>query len=155
MNLVAQSESYRTSSHFHSGTGDSAPGPIRPFEPGEAAREQLIIQKLGKNGWGRWQYFRQCFSGGWGERGQKPLSPKSQEAFFSTLHALQFPHGAKPSLFLTDDGHLELAWRDAGGKAIQIEFGPAESEIYLESEAFEATVPNRELSDWVRERVNA
>ncbi len=155
MDLLTPPDHYRTSSHFHSGTGDSSPGRIRSFEPGEAACEKLVLAKLGKNGWGRWQYFRKCFSGGWGERGQKPLSPKSQEAFFATLSILEFPASAKPSLFLTDDGHLELAWRDYEGKAIQIEFGATESEIYLESSAYEATVPNRELSDTVRERLNA
>lgn len=117
--------------------------------------DSLILAKLGKNAWGRWQYFRQCFSGRWGERGQKPLSPRSQEVFFSALASLELPDHAKPSLFLTDEGNLELAWRDAEGRAIQIEFGPAESEIYVESESFEVVVPNRDLPGLLRERFTA
>jgi len=141
--------------HFSFGTGDLAPGRIRAFKPGESASEKLLFAKLGKNGLKRWQYFRETFSGGWGERGQKPLSPKSQAIFFKTLPHLQFPAGAKPSLFLTDAGHLELAWRDTDGKAIQIEFGSSESEIYRESSGYEETVPNRELPEVIRERLNA
>ncbi len=155
MDILAPTAPYTTSSHFLSGTGDSSPGRVRCFEPGEAARERLILSKLGKSGWGRWQYFRQCFSGGWGERRQKPLSPRSQEVFFSTLATLDIPEQATPSLFLTDDGHIELAWRDADGRAVQIEFGAATSELYLESEGFEATVPNRDLPDLLRERLPA
>jgi len=117
--------------------------------------EDLILSKLGKNGWGRWQYFRKCFSGGWDERGQKPLSPRSQEVFFTALASLDLPDHAKPSLFLTDGGNLELAWRDVQGRAVQIEFGPAESEIYVEASEYEATVPNRELAEVIRQRLNA
>lgn len=151
--LLAQTDPYTTSDHFRSGTGDSSPGRVRCFEPGEAARERLILAKLGKGCWGRWQYFRQCFSGAWGEHGQKPLSPRSQEAFFSTLETLDVPEGAKPSLFLTDDGHLELAWRDAVGRAVQIEFGTASSELYLEAEEAEFTVANQNLPALLRERL--
>jgi len=155
MALLDYSEPYLTSKHFCFGTGDFAPRRVRAFEPGESSSETLLLTKLGRNGLRRWQYLRETFSGGWGERGQKPLSPKSQAIFLTTLKTIQFLPGAKPSLFLTDDGHLELAWRDADGKAIQIEFGPAESEIYHESSGYEEIVPNRELPDIVSDRLNA
>ena len=155
MAVIPQSKPYQTSAHFTFGTGDYVSGRVREFKPGESAHERLLLSKLGKNGLKRWQYFRETFSGGWGERGQKPLSPRSQAVFLSTLRTIQFLPGAKPSLFLTDDGHLELAWRDADGKAIQIEFGPAESEIYHESSGYEEIVPNRELPGIVGERLNA
>jgi len=155
MAVITHTKPYQTSEHFTFCTGDYVTGRVRVYSPGESAHEKLLLTKLGKNGLRRWQYFRDTFSGGWGERGQKPLSPKSQAVFLSTLRDIQFLPGAKPSLFLTDDGHLELSWRDADGKVIQIEFGPAESEIYHESSGFEEIIPNRELPDIVNNRLNA
>ena len=38
--------------------------------PGDAAREELVADKLGVHGWKRWQYFRQFYSGRWGDEGQ-------------------------------------------------------------------------------------
>lgn len=124
-------------------SGDSR---ITIRQPGELAREQLIVEKLGVNGWGRWQYFRSFFSGAWGSRGQRPFSPRSQDMLFRALEQIEFPEGSRPSLFLTDEGHCELAWRDAEGGKIQIEFGPREFEVYLENERVEETHPNAELA---------
>jgi len=149
MSVLVNSPSYESSENLVSGTGDFSPSRVTRFEPGEAAKEQLILHKLGNNGWGRWQYFRQCFSGGWGEGKQKPLSPRSQDMFFRALELIDFPEGVTPSLFLTDEGFLELAWRDTDGRATQIEFGSKESEIYIESSGEEFTVPNERLAETI------
>jgi hypothetical protein len=52
------------------------------------------------------------------------------EAFFQFLAAAQFPEGVRPSIFLTDDGGLELAWEDSAGKEVQAAFLPSRIEIY-------------------------
>ncbi len=93
---------YRSAAWLSSGTEESAKPRHRFATPGSAAREALIARKLGVNGWGRWQYFRQCFSGQWGDEGQQPVSPRSQEALLTALEVLEFPAGVTPSLFLTD-----------------------------------------------------
>ena len=115
-------------------------------EPGEAQRDEMLLRKLGVRGWGRLHYFRQIFSGPWGSGEGRPLSPRAVEAFFTFLAAADLPEDSQPSLFLTDDGHLELCWEDCEGKAVQLEFGPRETEIYLESRGLEKSVPNCELA---------
>ena len=123
------------------------------WDPNEA--DEVIRRKLGENGWERWQTFRRSLPGNPGTPKAKSHLTRSEVALLATLESLDFRDEIIPSLFLTDEGRLELAWRDADGKAIQIEFGPAESEIYVEASEYESTVPNRELPDVVRERVNA
>lgn len=119
-------------------------------EPGEFIRDQLLLEKLGERVWGRFHYFRQVFSGPWGRSGEgRPLSPRAVEAFFSFLEDVAIPADRKPSLFLTDDGHLELCWEDAEGKAVQLEFGPNETEIYFESDETEQMVANSRLPEVV------
>lgn len=139
MSALKHSRPYEFSEDFLNETEEAVRPRVISFEPGLAAREQLILKKLGINGWGRWQYFRSCFSDGWGESNQRPLSPRSQEMFFEALKLLQIPEGAKPSVFLTDDGHMELAWKDAEGRAAQIEFGPREFEVYNEATGADAS----------------
>lgn len=126
-------------------TEDSSDSRVYIRQPGDLAREQLIAEKLGVNGWGRWQYFRNFFSGAWGDRGQRPFSPRSQDMLFRALERIEFPDAVRPSLFLTDEGHCELAWRDDEGGAIQLGFGPREFEVYLESAGIEETHPNADL----------
>lgn len=115
--------------------------------PGDAKKEKLVAQKLGMHGWKRWQYFRQHFSGKWGDEGQNPVSPRSQESLLKALEYLEFPAGAKPSLFLTDDGHFELAWRDTENKSVQMEFGPTEFEVFMEATGIEETHLNSLLAE--------
>lgn len=133
---------YQTAPWSSSGTEDSIAPRHRFASPGEAAKEKLVARKLGVHGWKRWQYFRQNFSGRWGDDGQCPVSPRSQDSLLKALEHLDFPPAAKPSLFLTDDGHFELAWRDEQGGSIQMEFGPTQFEIFIESTGVEETHPN-------------
>lgn len=113
----------------------------------DSANEELIARKLGVNGFKRWQYFRQHFSGRWGDEGQSPVSPRSQESLLKALSALDFPASSKPSLFLTDDGFFELVWRDRQGRSVQIEFGSSEFEIFVEGAGIEETHPNSSLAE--------
>ena len=138
---------YQTAPWLSSRTEESLLPRHRIAAPGDMAREQLVARKLGVNGWKRWQYFRQHFSGRWGDEGQCPVSPRSQQSLLKALESLQFPPAIKPSLFLTDDGHFELAWRDADGQSVQIEFGPTEFELFIEGAGIEETHPNRLLGE--------
>ena len=138
---------YQTATWLNSNTEDS----MRPRHwvatLGEAANERLVARKLGVNGFKRWQYFRQHFSGRWGDEGQNPVSPRSQEALLKALESLDFPPTAKPSLFLTDDGYFELAWRDDDGPSVQLEFGPAEFELFMEATGVEESHPHRQMAE--------
>lgn len=120
---------------------------IRMSEPGESEHDELLLDKLGEKGWGRLHYFRNEFSSVWGDGEGRPLSPKSQETFFTFLKFANVSKEENPSLFLTDEGHLEICWEDESGKSIQFEFGPYESELYIESSETELVFPNRELAD--------
>ncbi len=114
--------------------------------PGDAAKEQLVARKLGIHGGKRWQYFRQHFSGRWGDEGQCPVSPRSQDALLKALEFLNFAPAANASLFLTDDGQLERAWKDAEGRAVQMELGSTEFEIFVEGAGVE-THPNSRIGE--------
>ncbi len=114
-------------------------------QPGESEMDDLLISKLGIRGWGRFNYFKQKFSGEWGERKNKPFSPKAASALQKFLELAQFAEGMIPSIFLTEDGHLELAWEDNNGHKIQVEFGNLETEVYLEANETEGTFPNEKM----------
>lgn len=138
---------YQTAPWLNSRTEDSMSPRHWVAALGDTAREQLVARKLGVHGWKRWQYFRQCFSGRWGDEGQCPVSPRSQDSLLKALESLEFPPTAKPSLFLTDDGYFELAWRDAEGHSIQMEFGPTEFELFMEGSGIEETHPNSRIGE--------
>lgn len=140
---------YQTASWLNSCTEESTLPRHRIAPPGDATRERLVARKLGVHGWKRWQYFRQHFSGKWGDEGQLPVSPRSQDSLIKALEVLEFPKSTKPSIFLTDDGHFELAWRDANGGAVQIEFGPSEFEIFMEGSGIEESHPNNAIAEIV------
>ena len=69
------------------------------------------------------------------------MSPRALEAFYRFLEAAQFPQGSVPSVFLTDEGSIELCWEDQGGKALQLEFRPSDIEFYVEADELEESVP--------------
>lgn len=108
--------------------------------PGEADREDLLLKKLGPRGWGRLHHFRYYYQPGWGEGAGRQLSPRALVGFFRFLTVAQFPVGKVPSVFLTDRGGLELAWEDAAGKAVQVEFTPQGAEFYVAANEHEGKV---------------
>lgn len=120
---------------------------VRPATPSEGEREELLLSKLGAKGWGRLHHFRHYYSAGWGDGSGRPLSPRALETFYRFLESAKFPENAKPSLFLTDGGGIELCWEDAAGKAVQVEFQSAEIEFYVEAEESEDSVPNDEAKN--------
>ena len=115
---------------------------VRPAAPSEGEREEMLLSKLGAKGWGRLHHFRHYYSAGWGDGSGRPLSPRALETFYRFLESAKFSENAKPSLFLTDGGGIELCWEDAAGKAVQVEFKSAGIEFYVEANEIEDSVPN-------------
>ncbi|CAN5165595.1 hypothetical protein BH23VER1_BH23VER1_13490 [soil metagenome] len=72
------------------------------------APEEDALEKLGPAGRKRFDGFKAHFSGPWGEGNQRPFSPRTEEIFLRSLQQIKFPPGARPSVFLSDDGFLEL-----------------------------------------------
>lgn len=120
---------------------------VRATVPSEGERDELLLSKLGSKGWGRLHHFRQYYSAGWGNGSGRPLSPRALETFYRFLKVVTFPQTTKPSLFLTDEGWIELCWEDSEGKAIQLEFRSTEIEFYLEAQETEASVPSSEAKE--------
>jgi hypothetical protein len=118
--------------------------------PNNTAREELLLRKLGTRGWGRVHQFRFYFGQGWGETSRPALSPKALDAFFRFLEDVTFPSGKLPSVFLTDEGGLELVWEDAAGQSIQVDFRPQRIEYYRAALDEEGSAPFIELKEVAR-----
>jgi hypothetical protein len=123
---------------------------VRRVAPSEGEREELLLSKLGAKGWGRLHYFRHYYSAGWGGGSGKPLSPRALETFYRFLESAKFPEGSVPSVFLTDEGCIEVSWEDPASKAVQVEFRPAEIEFYVEAQQLEDSVPASEVKELAR-----
>lgn len=87
---------------------------------GLSARAQRV---LGSNGVARFLEFR-SYEDGWdfggGGLALTPQSVAGMERFLASF----FGFGVgEPSLFLSQDGHLILAWEDATDERIEVEFG--------------------------------
>ncbi len=137
---IPHSDTYQLSERL----ANSAPLPaIHTPPPNEVDREEVLLKKLGARGWGRMQHFRNFYQPGWGEMGGKPLSPRATEAFFRFLELVQFPVDCTPSLFLTDQGGLELRW-ECNGIDVQVEFSSEGIELYSAAEEIESFVPHAE-----------
>ena len=124
---------------------------IRMSLPDEAAREELVLSKLGVRAWGRLHHFRHYYSAGWGEHPRKPLSPRALETFFRFLEQVELSTKTTPSLFMTDNGGLELVWEDALDKSVQIEFGSQAIEYFSESRQIEGVVSLSDIPQVARE----
>lgn len=120
-------------------TSNRLPEVVAWTDPGDSAREAVLLSKLGPRGWGRIHEFMHHYGPGWGN-GNRPLSPRALAALCGFLAGFSFPVGITPSVFLTDDGHLELCWEDSVGAAIQLEFGPERVEYYVESRGLEGAI---------------
>lgn len=57
------------------------------------------------------------------------------------LEQVSFRKDANPSVFLSDDGELQLAWNDTDGKAVQLLFGPNSIEVFHEARMREESLP--------------
>ncbi len=142
--LPARQSSYELSDDLR---GSSIPSAIRSSAPNEGEREDLVLKRLGVSAWGRLHHFRNYYSQGWGDGSGKPLSPRALEGFYRFVAAAQLPQHRPPSVFLTDEGTLELCWEDAEGKAIQIEFTQTGAEFFREASGEERLLSFDQLSE--------
>jgi hypothetical protein len=86
---------------------------------------------LGNNNLDRFNKFKE-FLPGWDYGEGKPLSLRS--AAVMQYFANRFSNfTTKPSIFLSTDGNLELAWENNSGQAVELEFFPDKIEYYVES----------------------
>ena len=116
-----------------------------------AEEEELLIQKLGARGWVRLLQFSRFYGPGWGEGQNKQLSPKGQAAFLLFLRQVTFRHDADPSVFLTDEGELELAWEDASGHPVQLVFGRSGIAVFIEGTGRDEQVPHTSIAALAKE----
>jgi len=126
------------------------PSSVRASEPGETAREELLLQKLGIKGWGRVYHFRNFYQYGWGDGSGKALSPRALEAFFEFLKSASFPGAVPPSVFLTDGGGLELCWEEDGKRPVQLEFSSSGIGVYRDKTGTEKVFGLTEASELAR-----
>ena len=140
---VARQDVYRFSDDL---SEDAIPFTESAPNPGEIDRENLVLRKLGVRCWGRLYHFRNFYQHGWGDGHGRTLSPRALEIFYRFIEEAVFPQGINPSLFLTDDGHLELCWDSQCGGAVQVEFTPSGAEYFIERLDSEDTVPFTEIS---------
>jgi hypothetical protein len=87
---------------------------------------------LGENGSRRFQDFSN-YQPGWNLGQGAVLSARSVTITDSFLTRLPELAAYEPSLFLTPEGNLELAWEDRSGSAVEIEFWPDKIEYYVEA----------------------
>lgn len=117
--------------------------------------EQSLLTKLGARGWGRIHHFRNHYNQPWGERRGEPMSPLALDGLTRFVTAATFPAGSQPSVFLTDQGSLELCWEDAQGAACQAEFKATGIEYFVAATGEEATVGLDRMADVVNKLTSA
>lgn len=108
--------------------------------------QDIILQKLGPRGYGRMLAFTQFYTTGWGE-GNKQVSPRGLSAFLRFLKQVTFRKGADPSVFLSDDGELQVAWNDESGQAVQLLFGPKTIDVFHEAKRRDDSVALNEYGN--------
>lgn len=92
----------------------------------------LVHRKLGKR-------FAERFEQLKGIPLENSIGPKTESlnSFRKFLESIGELERANPSLFLTDEGNLEMVWEDSEGKSVQFEFQNEAIEHYREATNFE------------------
>lgn len=96
------------------------------------------FEVLGKNGIERYEDFK-SYPDGWDNGVGARLSGRST-AVMETFFGVFSDFDTKPSLFLTRDGNLQLAWENSGGERIELEFYPDHIEYYIQSREEEGEI---------------
>jgi hypothetical protein len=122
-------------------------GTITHRDAGEAAKDRLILQKLGRTGWERLYEFRTYYTQGWGEGDGRRVSPRALDSLYVFLENLDLQPGMIPSVYLIKDGSLGLAWEDTNGKKVEVSFHPKEIRFYRESDDTELEVPTQRATE--------
>lgn len=107
--------------------GTSSISVSKPME--NAENVVLISSKLGRNGFNRLKTFR-SYEPGWDFGKGGAMSEYAYATLCAFLKSAHLPADKKPSIFLTSEGNLELAWETAAGANVQAEFGPKKIEYF-------------------------
>ena len=91
-----------------------------------------VMGKIGGRGLDRLESFKK-YPAGWNFGKGDALSPSVLQLFYDLLTNESFQPHASPSIFLTDDGYLELCWEDKKEKKVQIEIKRRSICYYFES----------------------
>jgi hypothetical protein len=104
----------------------------------------LVYAKLGETAWQRFANFSQ-WPDGWSGPHSRAVSWITYRNFEKFLSQARFATSRPPSLFLTDAGHIELAWEAHDGSTIHITFTQDGADYFIESSAEESSVAENEL----------
>ena len=111
------------------------------FESGISPRvESLVYSKLDATAWQRFRNFSQ-WPDGWAGEGSLSLSAVSLANFERFLESSRFATArSKPSLFMTDDGLLEIGWESSDNTAIHVTFTTKGASFYIEATGEEGNI---------------
>lgn len=98
---------------------------------------KTVEGKLGSRGWTRLLEFGLLNPQDAPQEGKKLATPDLVKTLCDFLERFSWPPNTMPSLFLTDRGGIELAWEEAGGAPVQVEFHRDGIELYREATGVE------------------
>lgn len=106
----------------------------------------LVYAKLGDTAWQRFHDFSR-WPDGWAGPHSRAIAWGTYHNFARFLEAARFVTSqTPPSLFVTDDGHLELAWEARDGSAINVTLTPQGGTYFVESLGEEGKVASDGLT---------
>ena len=100
-----------------------------------AEERELILAKLGQRAVDRMLQFKN-YDGSW------EIRPETQASFMKFLGRVTFRLSVDPSIFLSSDGELEIAWNDADKKAVQLVFSTEGILVFHEAVKREEMLPH-------------
>lgn len=103
---------------------------------------------LGANGLRRLSEFS-TYRAGWDAGQGQPLSIDSVSSLEYFLDQIPELSASEPSLFLTRNGNLQIAFEDHEGKTIEIDFLPARLEYYFEAGDEESSLALSDAADFI------
>jgi hypothetical protein len=96
--------------------------PFTHVEPFVENPYSLGLYVLGQSGMKRLYRFATEYDRGWGDGSGEPLDQKILKCLFVFLRYAPINIESKPSIFMTPEGGLELAWDDFERNEIRVEF---------------------------------
>lgn len=106
----------------------------------------LVYAKLGDAAWQRFYDFSR-WPDGWAGPQSRAVAWGTYQNLGTFLSAAHFATSQPPpSLFVTDDGMLELSWEARNGSAINVTLTPEGARYFIEAEGAEAHVPSEGLA---------
>jgi hypothetical protein len=91
----------------------------------------LGLAVLGQKGMERLYSFATDYQDGWGDGSGRALNADAYKALFVFMKNAPINISSRPSIFLTEEGGLEVAWDDAEGNDVRVEFTPIGVEYYF------------------------